>query len=112
MSRKNNLSRRKTQANFDKTREVELKAKQEEKRLRKAANREKRELSARAAAAAKAALAPSSGRVEKKKVVKVKRLSRLRKNDTMFGITVKDGDSKKAVLERLKAEQARELMET
>lgn len=38
MSRKNNLQRRKTQADFDRRREEELKAKQEAKRQRKAAN--------------------------------------------------------------------------
>jgi hypothetical protein len=39
MSRKNNLQRRKAQDDYDKQREIDIKKKQEEKRLRKQQNK-------------------------------------------------------------------------
>jgi len=70
MSRKNNLSKRKNQSEFDKRREEELKAQQDRKRLTKQLNREVRATGAdeaMAEAAPVAAVKPRlAGRVAKK----------------------------------------------
>jgi len=110
MSRKNNLSKRKNQSDFDQRREEELKAKQDAKRLRKAVNAQVRQEAAASASAKHKPLAVNSGAVSKKKT----KGFRMKKNVTVKGVKITDSDSKKeaqARLQALKAEQALALME-